>query len=152
MTEEPENKITTSNFHLHKRHLPHWQVGGRSYFVTFRSVIGVLPSGALEIVKYHILFDHARRYDLLFGVVMPDHVHLLFRPLVKEDGSWYELPQIIRGIKGTSAKRINSLLGRSGSVWQEEYFDRMIRDEEEMLEKWNYMWKNPLKEGLIVFL
>ena len=79
---------------------------------------------------------------------MPDHVHLLFRPFEKEDGTWYDLPQLIRGIKGTSAKRINSFLSRSGKVWQEEYFDRMIRDEEEMLEKWNYMWNNPLKKGL----
>jgi REP element-mobilizing transposase RayT len=140
--------IINSEFHIHKRNLPHWQVGGRSYFVTFRSAIGSLSTEAIKIVKYHILFDHARRYDLLFGVVMPDHVHLLFRPLSKEDGSWYDLPQIIRGIKGTSAKRINALLGISGKVWQEEYFDRMIRNEAEMLEKWNYIWNNPLKKGL----
>ncbi len=140
--------VTTSEFHIHKRSLPHWQIGGRTYFITFRTAIGVLPNEALEIVKYHILFDHARRYELLFGVVMPDHVHLLFCPLKKDEASWYDLPQIMRGIKGTSAKRINTLLGRSGSIWQEEYFDRMVRDETEMLEKWEYMWNNPLKMGL----
>jgi len=148
MTDHSEKKITASDFHLHKRHLPHWQIGGRAYFVTFRSAIGELPTKALEIAKYHVLFDHARRYELLFGVVMTDHIHILFRPLQKEDGSWYDLPQIMRGIKGTSGKRINSLLGRSGKVWQEEYFDRMIRDETELLEKWEYIWNNLLKKGL----
>jgi REP element-mobilizing transposase RayT len=140
--------IITSEFHIHKRSLPHWQVGGRTYFVTFKSAIGELPSEALDIIKYHILFDHSRRYDLLFGVIMPDHVHLLFRPLQKEDGIWYDLLVIMRGIKGTSAKKINTLLGRTGKIWQDEYFDRMIRDEVEMFEKWNYMWNNPLKKGL----
>ena len=79
---------------------------------------------------------------------MPDHVHILFRPLKNDEETWYDLPQIIRGIKGTSAKRINTLLSRSGSIWQEEYFDRMVRDEKEMLEKWEYMWNNPLKKEL----
>jgi len=82
--ESQDIKIIDSSFHIHKRNLPHWQIGGRAYFVTFRSAVGSLPEGALEIVKHHILFDHNRRYELLFGVIMPDHVHLLFRPLEKE--------------------------------------------------------------------
>jgi putative transposase len=145
--EKKENQIT-SEFHQHRRNLPHWQAGGYSYFVTFRSAIGVLPDEALKIVKHHILFDHRRRYDLIFGVIMPDHVHVLFRPREKESGVWYDLPQILRGMKGTSAKRINELFKRSGQVWQDEYFDRMIRSENEMEEKFEYMCNNPIKKGL----
>ncbi len=142
-----DNEIS-SELHRHHRRLPHWQSGGSSYFVTFRSAIGELPSEALEIVKHHILFDHKRKYELIFGVVMPDHVHILFRPICKDNGNWYSLQEILKGIKGVSARNINKLLLRTGSVWQDEYFDRLIRDEKELHEKWKYIWENPLKKGL----
>lgn len=145
---DSSKKRITSQFNLHKRRLPHWQIGGSTYFVTFRSAIGVLPAEALEIVKHHVLFDHRRRYDLLFGIIMPDHVHLFLRPLGKDKGSWYNLGEIMKGIKGSSATNINRLLEKTGSVWQDEFFDRIVRDEMEMLEKWEYMWNNPLKAGL----
>jgi len=138
----------TSEFHFHKGRLPHWQIGGSVYFITFRSAIGILGSEALKIVKHHILFDHRRRYDLLFAVIMPDHVHLLIRPLQKKNGIWFDLATIMKGIKGTSGANINRLLQKKGNVWQREYFDRIVRDEKELLEKWNYMWNNPLKTGL----
>ncbi len=136
-------------FTEHRRHLPHWQQGGYSYFVTFRSRMGILPHEALALVKRHILHDHGRRYELFFGVIMPDHVHLLLRPLEKSEGTWYGLPDILRGIKGASARSINALLGRQGTVWQQEYFDRLIRDEKDLQEKWLYMWNNPIKARLV---
>ncbi|MBS1904226.1 MAG: transposase [Bacteroidetes bacterium] len=86
-------------------------------------------------MKHHVLFDHTRRYELYFGVVMPDHVHILLRPLPNGRETWFGLPEILRGIKGSSARSINTLLNRSGSVWQDEYFDRLIRDEKELHEK-----------------
>jgi len=79
---------------------------------------------------------------------MPDHVHLLLNPLQKGNGIWFDLATIMKGIKGTSAVNINRILNKKGEVWQREYFDRMIRDENELLEKWEYMWNNPLKAGL----
>ena|SRR5947209_2419597 len=142
------NEDITSEFHIHKRHLPHWQIGGHTYFITFRSSIGDLPEKALTEVQQTILHGHGERYDLLFGVAMPDHIHLLLRPREKEPGHWHNLAEILKRIKGSSARRINLLLGRSGTVWREEYFDRMIRDENELLEKWSYIWNNPLKKGL----
>jgi putative transposase len=137
-----------SEFSYHKRHLPHWQQGGYTYFITFRSIRGILPKDALEKVKEHILFGHSKQYELLFGVIMPDHVHLLLRPIEKDDGSWISLSKIMKSLKGSSARSINKLLSTSGSVWQSESFDRMVRDEKELHEKWEYMWNNPIKAGL----
>ncbi|HET9135202.1 MAG TPA: transposase [Candidatus Kapabacteria bacterium] len=138
----------TSEFHIHLRNLPHWQIGGYTYFVTFRSELGNLSNDCLMIVKHHILFDHKRKYNLLFAVIMPDHVHLLIVPIERSPGKWYNLAEIIKGVKGSSAININKLLNRTGTVWQSEYFDRMIRNEQELFEKWQYMWDNPLKKGL----
>lgn len=139
----------TSEFHFHRRDLPHWQIGGSSYFVTFRSAIGTLPDIALEVIKQQVQESAKKYFELHFGVIMPDHVHLLIRPLKKEQGKWYSLAEIMKQIKGSSAIKINQILGRSGSLWQAEYFDRLIRDENELHEKWLYMWNNPLKIGLV---
>ncbi len=48
---------------------------------------------------------------------MPDHVHLIFTPLYAGD-SLHSVAEIMQGIKGASAHKINRLLNRSGQVWQ----------------------------------
>ncbi|MBY0523026.1 MAG: transposase [Gemmataceae bacterium] len=133
---------------VRRRHLPHWQVGGSIYFVTFRSLRGALPDIAKHQVRLNALHDHGKKHDLHFGVVMPDHVHMLIEPKERAPGEWYDLSEIMKGIKGVSSRRINQLLGTSGTVWQDESYDRVMRDKEEYLEKWNYMWNNPLTAGL----
>jgi hypothetical protein len=62
---------------------------------------------------------------------------------------WHDLSKVMQGIKGTSSRRINELLHTSGQVWQNESYDRIIRNEEEYLEKLNYMWMNPVKANLV---
>jgi putative transposase len=139
----------TQDLLIRRRQLPHWQVGGSIYFVTFRSQRGPLPPVALRQVCSHILYDHGKRYDLLFGVVMPDHVHVIFQPRAKEPGTWFDLAEIMKGLKGASARRINQLLGTHGTVWQDESYDRIIRDDQELEEKLSYMHQNPVKAGLV---
>jgi len=59
--------------------------------------------------------------DLRALVVMPDHIHMIFTPLVDvENAEVFSLARITKGIKGTSAHLINRQLGRSGRIWQEE--------------------------------
>ena len=132
-----------------RHHLPHWQQGGSVYFITFRSARATLPQKALRPVLEAIRYDHGRTYDLYLAVAMPDHTHMLLQPREKTPGIWYDLAEIMKGIKGVSARRINQLLGTVGTVWQEESFDRIVRNEQEFLEKWNYMLNNPVKRGLV---
>ncbi len=80
---------------------------------------------------------------------MPDHVHLMLRPSEREPGLWWDLATVLQGIKGGSARRINQVLRTNGTVWQKETFDRVVRDQAEFEEKWNYMLENPLRAGLI---
>src|SRR4030042_4170940 len=113
------------------------------YFITFRSARGPLPLEALRQVKVNILHDHGKKYDLWCVVVMPDHVHLMMQPRQKEPGVWFDLAEISKGIKGVSSRRINQILGTTGKVWQEESFDRIVRDQKGIEEKLNYMYFNP---------
>jgi REP element-mobilizing transposase RayT len=146
---EQEPSGVTEELLIRRAHLPHRQAGGSIYFVTFISKRGPLPPEALRLVVEHILFDHGKRYDLVFGVVMPDHVHILIHPRTYEPGRWYDLSDILKGLKGASARRINQLLGTTGPLWQAERYDRIMRHDREIEEKVRYMYENPLKAGLV---
>ena len=139
----------TEKLLIRRNNLPHWQFGGSTYFITFRSFRGNLSDDCLRQVMTNILFDHGRRMDLHFGVIMPDHVHLILQPRQILPNQWHDLSRIMQGIKGTSSRRINELMHTAGTVWQPESFDRIIRDESEYLEKLNYMWLNPVKSQLV---
>jgi REP element-mobilizing transposase RayT len=80
---------------------------------------------------------------------MPDHVHLLFSPLSDGDGEPYGLAEIMSGIKGASAHTVNRLLGRKGHVWEEESFDRLLRSDEKVREKAEYICANPVRANLV---
>ncbi len=60
---------------------------------------------------------------------MPTHVHLIYSPR-RAEGSAYTLPEVINAIKGPAARRINALLNGKGPVWQEEFFDHVLRSNE----------------------
>ncbi len=129
-----------------KRLLPHWQLGGSTYFITFRAKISNLPPMARQIVLEACCHFDGTKYRLWAAVVMPDHVHLLLTPMEISGGGYYSLAEIVHSLKSFTSKRINRLLHRHGTLWQEDYFNRIVRDEGEFLEKWNYIRNNPVKK------
>ncbi|MBI5787523.1 MAG: transposase [Candidatus Schekmanbacteria bacterium] len=148
-TNNPSFQPVQSALIARKRNLPHWQMGGAVYFVTFRTNdLELLPLARKALLDICRFYD-GERYVLWSAVVMPDHIHLLIQPREIEKGKWHSLTKILHSIKSFSAKEINRLLNRKGRVWQEEFFDRIIRDEEEFLEKWHYIRYNPVKKGLV---
>lgn len=98
---------------------------------------------AREIVGDALAFFDGQRYELGHWVVMPNHVHLLFRPL-----AGHRLPEIIHSWKSFTAKEINKLLGRTGPVWQKDYWDRLVRNERHLEACQRYIVENPLKAHL----
>jgi len=80
---------------------------------------------------------------------MPEHVHLLLTPLRDANGDVFCLRDILKGIKGASARRVNQLLDCSGPVWQEESFDYVIRCWESLQQKIDYIRQNPVRRGLV---
>jgi REP element-mobilizing transposase RayT len=95
------------------------------------------------------LHDNGLKFDLRAAVVMPDHVHMIFTPLIDDEGmEVFSLAEIMNGIKGTSAHRINKALGRKGRVWQPESFDHVVRSSEGLDAKIRYVLENPVRRGL----
>jgi hypothetical protein len=81
---------------------------------------------------------------------MPDHVHLIFTPLVdSENHGMYSLAEIMSRIKSASVQLINRKLGRRGRVWQTESFDRVLRSSESLDAKVGYIPDNPVRAGLV---
>jgi len=79
---------------------------------------------------------------------MPDHVHLLLTPLCDENGWPYALPLILKLLKGSSARSVNQLACSRGPVWQEESFDHVLRSQERLIEKVEYLRQNPVRRAL----
>ncbi|CAN5608162.1 hypothetical protein BH18VER1_BH18VER1_08180 [soil metagenome] len=136
-----------------KRNLPHFERPWAKYAVTFGTRgRRVLSETERQIVLDSLLYWNERRYTLHAACVMPDHVHMLFEPAVKEtvaDGTvFYRLTEILRSIKAHTARAINKAAGAAGSVWEEESFDRVIRSEADLQEKYQYILRNPFDAGL----
>lgn len=131
-----------NDFSRYRRHLPHWRQTGALYFVTWRLKSGQPPLAPDErtIVARAIKHFHGIRYDLLSFVVMDDHCHALIQPF-----ETFGLNDIIHSWKSFTAHELQRHLGRTGAVWLDETFDRIVRDEEEALEKAVYIMRNPQK-------
>lgn len=80
----------------------------------------------------------------LAWVLMPDHLHWLFTL-----GPDATLAQVLHRFKGSSARAVNVLIGRSGAVWQPAFHDRALRAEEDRLAVARYVITNPLRAHLV---
>src|ERR1035437_7109034 len=80
--------------------------------------------------------------------LMPDHVHMIFTPLVNQQAMEVcSLAEIMDAIKGASAHRLNKALGRKGRVWQAESFDHVVRCSEGLDAKIQYVLENSVRRG-----
>jgi REP element-mobilizing transposase RayT len=136
---------------FYRRKLPHLQRDFKRHFVTFCTFQRwVLPEQARSIVLRCCLHDNDTKHFLHAAVIMPDHVHLVFTPLVNAaKNKIYSLTEIMGAIKGASAQLINRELGRTGRVWQTESFDRVLRSSESLDAKIAYIVENPMRKGLV---
>ncbi len=75
-------------------------------------------------------------------VLMPNHAHALLSLRDFREGS---LGKLMKSWKGASGRAGNQLLGRNGSFWAKDYFDRMIRDERHFANCARYIHRNPEK-------
>jgi REP element-mobilizing transposase RayT len=84
-----------------------------------------------------------QRYEMQSFVIMPNHVHLLFAI----NPSW-SLEQIVGSWKKFTARKINANRERRGALWQEDYWDRMVRNAGQQWRYGIYIKNNPLKAKL----
>jgi REP element-mobilizing transposase RayT len=98
-----------------------------------------------QVVKNALLHGERGRsfYTLRAWVIMPNHVHVLLEPNVTS-------PIITRWLKGSTARRANQILGRTGQTfWQDESFDRWVRSGVELARVEHYIEFNPVSAGFV---
>ncbi|MEQ9408275.1 MAG: transposase [Fuerstiella sp.] len=96
-----------------------------------------------KLVVDALRFFDGRRLDCGDFVVMPNHVHWIVTPRAE-----FELEDILHSVKSFTANEINRKIGRTGQLWMEESYDRIIRNGEELLQTQRYIRENPRKAGL----
>jgi putative transposase len=160
---------------VHARRLPHFHPVEHPVFLTWR-LYGSLPAGRsfpsattsgqaflamdrildnartgplylrqpeianliVEAIRYR---DH-RDYSLHNYVVMGNHVHLLITPRV-------EVSKLMQSLKRFTAREGNRFLDLTGQpFWQDESYDRVVRDKTEFRRIANYIEMNPVKAGM----
>ncbi len=84
-----------------------------------------------------------RRVESLAWVVMPDHLHWLFR---LNDGA---LDALLRDVKSQSGRRINQVAALPSPLWQQGYHDRAVRHDDDLRAMARYIVANPLRAGLV---
>jgi alanyl-tRNA synthetase len=139
-----------------KRNLPHFERPWAKYMVTFTTVNKrQLSPKARDITLESLLFTHRqRRWQMFAACVMPDHVHVLFEPQIKEqdpDGKpiFWTLTELLHSVKSFTAHEINKAESAAGGVWEKESFDRMMRSDADLEEKFHYICRNPWDGGVV---
>jgi putative transposase len=97
------------------------------------------------ICKSTLHYPDGKDYRLLCYCIMPNHIHLVFKLLDGTKG----ISKIMQSIKRISARKSNLLLNRAGKFWQDESFDRWIRDDKELFYIVRYILLNPVKAGMV---
>ncbi len=94
-------------------------------------------------VQESLLYHGGTRYKLISWVVMPNHAHFLIKPLNN-----HSISEIMKKFKSFTSHEANKLLQKSGKFWQEDYFDRYIRNREHYEKTITYIENNPVKAKL----
>ncbi len=100
------------------------------------------PEAAAIVAESLDHFDR-QRYLIDSYVVMPNHVHVLFKPLGE-----HSLIDILHSWKSFTANVLNRKMNREGALWMHESFDTIVRDTEHLRACREYIAQNPKKARL----
>jgi putative transposase len=135
--------------HKHLRRLDRVWIRDPIYFVTTCTSRRRPILADKEVAQ--ILIDEwcspRKRHGWAVGqyVIMPDHVHFFCAPELNAK----PLPILVGFWKEWTSKAIKRTLGLTNYVWQEEFFDHVLRSSESYSERWNYVRNNPVRHGFV---
>lgn len=152
-------------------HEQRWLQFHREWFKTFEDILDTVQCGptwlkdarVAKIVADALHWRDGKVYRLDAYCIMSNHVHTVFAPYLSEEslhvsqveGSLiYEsdeapLDVIMHSLKSWTANQANVLIGRSGSFWEHENYDHVVRNDDEFDRIVNYVLQNPVKARLV---
>ena len=144
---------------------------GGTFFVTVcvaqnlwnRNVFGQIDQRGMVLNQFGLLVweclealpNHHPNVVLDMAVVMPNHIHMLLIMSGREKEmlsprefgglSVGSLSVLVGGLKGEVTRRVSRQRGRKTKVWQERFYDRVVRDEREFFAIRTYIDQNPAR-------
>jgi REP element-mobilizing transposase RayT len=113
------------------------------YFVT------LCVEGGRPVLANAEMFDaiktvikQLRKWEVMAAVIMPDHAHMIVAPVEDRDLSVGDFAMAFKRLLR------KNLAGRQWK-WQRGCFDRLLRSDEDLGNKWTYVQENPVRAGLV---
>lgn len=159
-----------------RRKLPHLYEPGNDFFITTR-LAGTLPRSpsakksfsqleaelhrndfgptwlanpkVAQVISEALFFRNGKVFDLHAFCIMSNHIHIVFRNIVPDGGKAEPISKIMKLFKSFTARQSNLVIGRSGSFWTPESYDRQIRNRLEWERIIWYVINNPVKAKLV---
>jgi hypothetical protein len=139
--------VRFKNFSIWRGRLPHWRADDVRYYVTFRHR-RELDSNEVQLLTRSLLKPEGSKWDLLILCVLPGQTELIFTVREKPTGQPYELSEIIEKAKTKAGKLICKKTGERFPPFYGESYDRIIRDEAELEERWQSIFDSPVAHEL----
>ena len=134
--------------HKHLRRLERVWVDWPIHFITpafeRRAILASKEVAKILIDEWRDAHDH-HGWAIGRYLIMPDHVHFFCSAELDAKA----LPAVMQAWKQWTTKRMARELGLSTKVWQEEFFDHVLRSSESYSQKWDYVKENPVRAGLV---
>lgn len=148
--------------------LPRLHIEGHIYYITTvvynRLPIFTRPSFVIPLIDSLNFYRYKQEFKLLGYVIMPDHVHFIIWPFggatvsdIMRDYKKFTSVRLIRQAEvenitewTTAFEQAGEETGRSDNkVWQDSYWDENVYTRRFLLQKLNYVYRNPLRAGLV---
>ena len=101
----------------------------------------LLNDEVITLIHAYVKSLEPKYFKLICISVMPNHVHLL----IKQNQI---LEIIMQTLKGGLSFKINKQLKNKGTLWDSNYFDKVIRNEKHFQLTYNYIKNNAAKANL----
>lgn len=95
----------------------------------------ILNGNVIPLLIAFFKSKNTTNHNLIAVSIMPNHIHLLFEQIVS-------LMEIMQKIKGTTAFLVNKHYGRTGTLWERGYFDKIVRTEKQFHITYQYIKNN----------
>ena len=128
-------------------HVQRLRTSDRIFFITVNLRRGATPltGGEYALGVGALAASRRKLHFLLSGfVVMPDQGHALIWT-----SSAVTISRVVQDIQWLSARALNHARSTAGWVWQQQFWDRFVRQAKEFNERLVYRHLNPVRKGLV---
>ncbi|MEO6809672.1 MAG: hypothetical protein ABI353_11225 [Isosphaeraceae bacterium] len=122
------------------------------YYVSWGTVRGIVLDEDERTIALRTLqqYGDGDCWAIDAAVVLPEQVDILIHSRRSQGGrcDTLELGSILQRVLTQTARRIGQVRGYWGPVWQEGHLERLVRDDEELRERWRLIRDQPVRRLL----